>query len=253
MSTDGSESVRGLSAKEDGLKVELDQEEVDAGQENSLSFRVLDGKDPVTDFDVEHERKMHLIVVRKDLTGFQHLHPKMDEEGTWSTSVEFAEGGDYRVFADFNHDGESLTLGSDLVVDGDADYQELPVQQTETETSSGYTVEVEGEAAAAGEESELSFHVALDGETVDVEPYLGADGHLVALREGDLAFLHVHPVGGSAGHEEHGAEHSESGSEGENGIRFMTEFPSEGRYRLFLQFQHEGDVHTAEFTREVTG
>ena len=33
----------------------------------------------------------------------------------------------------------------------------------------------------------------------------------------------------------------------------MTEFPSEGRYGLFLQFKHDGEVHTAEFTREATG
>ena len=56
------------------------------------------------------------------------------------------------------------------------------------------TVGIEGAAAVAGEESELTFNVQRDGKPVDVEPYLGADGHLVALREGDLAFLHVHPV-----------------------------------------------------------
>ena len=55
----------------------------------------------------------------------------------------------------------------------------------------------------------------------------------MALREGDLAYLHVHPEG-----------HGEA-------VRFMTEFPSEGRYRLYLQFKHEGRVHTAEFTQEV--
>ena len=63
-----------------------------------------------------------------------------------------------------------------------------------------------------------------------VEPYLGANGHLVALREGDLAFLHVHPT---------------------EGVQFESTFPTVGRYRLFLQFKHEGRVHTAAFTQEV--
>lgn len=90
---------------------------------------------------------------------------------------------------------------------------------------------------------------------------LGAKGHLVALREGDMAYLHVHPA--EAGHEtepkedEHAAgeeaEHSDSAAEasGSEPIKFVTEFPSDGRYGLFLQFKHQGKVHTAAFTREV--
>ena len=248
MTEDDPDTVRGVSVDQSGLRLELDQAELRRGKESELSFRVVgDDGAAITDYEVEHEREMHLIIARRDLTGFQHLHPEMAEDGTWSVEATLPDAGAYRVFADFNHDGENLTLGSDLVVDGDADYRELPPQGTETETSSGYTVGVEGEAAVAGQESELTFNVVLDGEQVEVEPYLGADGHLVALREGDLAFLHVHPISGS---EAHGAE---SGSEHEEGISFMTEFPSEGRYGLFLQFKHDGEVHTAEFTREATG
>jgi hypothetical protein len=68
----------------------------------------------------------------------------------------------------------------------------------------------------------------------DFEPYLGALGHLVAQREGDLAFLHVHPEDheGCAGPE----------------IAFHATFPSVGRYRLFLQFAHAGGVRTAGCT-----
>jgi hypothetical protein len=91
-------------------------------------------------------------------------------------------------------------------------------------------------AGRAGQERELSFTVTRGGKPVGVEPYLGADGHLVVLRQGDLAYLHAHPI------EEEG---------GGGPIRFMVEYPSAGRYRLFLQFQHEGRVHTAEFTQEV--
>jgi hypothetical protein len=74
--------------------------------------------------------------------------------------------------------------------------------------------------------------VTRDGRPVAVEPYLGAKGHLVALRQGDLAFLHVHPD--------------------ESSLRFMAEFPTAGRYRLFLQFKTQGRVHTAAFTQEVS-
>ena len=102
-------------------------------------------------------------------------------------------------------------------------------------TEDGYEVEVARGSDSAGREAELRFTVTRDGQPVAVEPYLGAGGHLVALREGDLAYLHVHPTGGS----------------GTDPIAFMTEFPTEGRYRLFLQFKHEGKVHTAALTRHV--
>jgi hypothetical protein len=84
----------------------------------------------------------------------------------------------------------------------------------------------------------LDFEVLRDGVPVqDLEPYLGARGHLVALREGDLAFLHVHP--------------DEEGEAQPGHIGFGVEYPSAGRYRLFLQFKHQGVVQTVAFTREV--
>jgi hypothetical protein len=230
-------AVPGLAVATNGLAMELARSELPQGREAQLSFRVVgaDG-DAITDYDVEHTKRMHLIVVRRDLTGFQHLHPTMGENGTWSTPVTLPDAGSYRVFADFSHDGTAQTLASDLAVDGNANYQALPVQQTEITTDDGYEVGVEGTAATAGEESELKFNVLRDGKPVTVEPYLGADGHLVALREGDLAFLHVHPVEAQGG----------------DGIRFLVEFPSEGSYRLFLQFKDRGEVHTAAFTREAS-
>ena len=97
-------------------------------------------------------------------------------------------------------------------------------------TEDGYNVRMESHDRPAGEESELRFTVSRDGRPVEVEAYLGANGHLVALREGDLAFLHVHPT---------------------HGVRFESTFPTTGRYRLFLQFKHDGRIHTAAFTKEV--
>jgi hypothetical protein len=243
VTTEG-DPVRGVAVAEDGLRLELAQTELPRARASELRFRIIDEDgEPLRDFEVEHEKRMHLIVVRRDMDGFQHLHPEMGAAGTWSTPIELPAAGSYRVFADFNHEGISETLGADLAVDGEADYQRMPAPSS-TAAANGYEIALAGIGSKAGAESELSFTVSRGGETVHVEPYLGADGHLVALREGDLAFLHVHPVG----HEE-----DRPGTSGhEDAIRFMTGFPTEGRYRLFLQFRHEGEVHTAEFTREVT-
>ncbi len=186
---------------------------------------------PVRDYDVEHERRMHLIVVRRDLTGFQHLHPTLRADGTWETRIALPDAGSYRVFADFSHDGEATTLASDLRVDGPADLRALPAPATHRRRGRRLRGPPRTRAPCApASEAELRFTVTRDGEPVETEPYLGAGGHLVALREGDLAFLHVHPA---------------------DGLGFMATFPSPGRYRLFLQFKHEGVVRTAAFTQAV--
>jgi hypothetical protein len=223
------DAVRGLAVSSDGLTLELERIELPRGRDTELAFTIA-GQDghPLRDFEVEHEKRMHLILARRDGTGFQHLHPEMNESGRWSTRVSIPDAGAYRVFADFS-DGEARTLAADLAVDGAATYNPLPAPAT-TASVDGYEVRLDAGDVHAGEESELRFEVTRAGQRVETQPYLGAGGHLVALREGDLAYLHVHPG---------------------DGLSFMSELPSAGRYRLFLQFKHDGAVHTAPFTLEV--
>lgn len=225
--------VRGLAVAENRLRLEVDSPEFTRGRAATLRFRVVDDTGAtVRDFDVEHTKRMHLIVVRRDLTGFQHLHPRQDASGAWTTKLRLDAAGSYRMFADFAHDGEAMTLASDLRVDGAADLVSLPQPAREATSDGGYSVRIAESTAHAGEETKIRFTVLRDGRPVQVEPYLGANGHLVALREGDLAFLHVHPMQGTT--------------------EFESTFPTVGRYRLFLQFKHAGRVHTAAFTQEVT-
>jgi hypothetical protein len=232
---DATRPVRGLAVAENGLRVEVERPELRRGVEQTVAFRIV-GEDGevVRDFDVTHEKRMHLIVARRDLTGFQHLHPEMAADGTWSIKLTLPESGSYWLFADFSHDGEAVTLASDLRVDGAADLRDLPPAEPTAVSDGGYDVRLDSYGARAGEESELRFTITRDGEPVETEPYLGAGGHLVALREGDLAFLHVHPT------------------EDGDGVGFAATFPTAGRYRLFLQFKHEGRVQTVAFTQEVS-
>jgi hypothetical protein len=247
------EPETGVASGSSTLDLDLEETTFPVGAERRLSFRVLDAEGtPVQDFDTEHAKQMHLIVVRQDLTGFQHLHPTMSPDGTWSTPLTLAEPGTYRVFADFSTGGESETLTADAEVAGQYDAQPLSADSDHATAAGGYEVQLEGGASSSGAEQELAFTVTRNGEPVAVQPYLGADGHLVAIREGDLAYLHVHPLGGEEHTEDHTESHADGGTEpGAGAIRFMTEFPTEGRYRLFLQFRHAGEVRTAEFTRSA--
>jgi hypothetical protein len=221
----------GLALTEGGLRLDVDQRRLAAGRAERVDFRILNKRGrAVRDFDVEHDRRMHLIVVRRDLTGFQHLHPKMAPDGTWTVPLELTEPGTYRLFADFKSGGASRTLGTDVQVAGAFEPRDLPHPSSRATTGDGYEVRL------AEEGDELRFTVYSDGRRVeDIEPYLGARGHLVALREGDLAFLHVHPE----------SDATEGGD-----IRFRIEYPSAARYRLFLQFKHDGRVRTVAFTKE---
>ena len=233
MATDGAETmapqpVRGLAVSEKGLTLELARRSAPRGNPFELAFRILDRSgQTVRDFDVEHTKRMHLIVVRRDMTGFQHLHPTQRPDGSWSVPATLRDAGSYRVFADFSVGEKPYTLADDLTVDGPVRSQALPAPATSADVD-GLRVALAGDA-----EKELGFTVTRDGAPVAIQNYLGAKGHLVALREGDLAFLHVHPD--------------------QNRLRFEATFPTAGRYRLFLQFKTaDGRLHTAAFTREVT-
>ena len=80
----------------------------------------------VRDFEPEQARRMHLIVVRRDLRRFQHLHPAQDASGGWSTSLTLPDAGVYHAFADFRSGGERHTLGIDLFAAGRFEPLALP-------------------------------------------------------------------------------------------------------------------------------
>lgn len=234
----------GLMISQNGYTLDVLQPRLPAEHDVPLRFRVLgpDGE-PVTEYTEEHGKDLHLIVVRRDMVGYQHVHPTLDSDGQWSADIDLSAAGEYRAFADFAPaDGEALTLGADISAGGAYEPRPLP-EPARSVRVGDYTVDVEGELVP-GEMSPLTLTVSKDGTPVrDLQPYLEAYGHLVALRDGDLAYLHVHPDGSP------GDGSTEPGPH----IRFFAEVPSTGTYRLFLDFKHTGDVRTAEFTMRAAG
>jgi hypothetical protein len=136
----------GLLVAQDGYRLDLASGDATAGVPEEFAFRILgpDGA-PVTRFTPTHDKPLHLIVVRRDLTSFQHVHPVMSADGTWRLPLTFPTGGDYRAFADFAPEDrtEAITLGTDVAVAGA--YAPAPLSEpTRTATVDDYTVSLAG-------------------------------------------------------------------------------------------------------------
>ena len=210
----------GLALAQDGYRLLSERTELEAGRAQEFSFRIVDDAgETVREFEVEHERRLHLIVVaRAPQTHFLHLHPEQRADGSWSVPVRLPAAGSYRVFADFTTGGERRTLGIDLAGRGG------PASAPEPQPRHEVLLDAHGER--------LEFFVRdASGRPARLQPYLGALGHLVVLREGDLAYVHAH------------AEEEE--------LAFDVPFPTSGEYRLYLQYRVGGRVETARLTRIV--
>lgn len=225
----------GLLVSQDGYTFDPATRSLDAGQTNRFSFTIggPEGR-PLTAYERLHDRELHLIVVSSDLAEFHHVHPTRDGGGTWAIDLPSLQPGAHRAYADFQpRGGEQLTLGVNLTVPG-----QVPAP---TKLGERHTVEVDDYQVALsgdpkpGVDSEVTITVRRDGEVITTEPYLGAAGHLVAIRDGDLAYLHVHPLD----------------DEPAGPVRFAVEVPSAGTYGMYFDFSVDGVVRTAAFTTVI--
>jgi hypothetical protein len=236
----GSEGVGGLAVTSAGLTIAPHGSTFPAGRAQPLSFAIAGpGGAPITTYAIVHDKPLHLIVIRRDLTGFQHLHPTMAPDGTWSVDLTLAAPGSYRAVADFTAivGGQPIatTLGVDLTVPGNYAPVPLPAPARQA-TTDGFTVGYEGTPSTGSTQPLLMTVATADGRPAAVEPYLGAFGHLVVLREGDLGYVHVHPEAQPV----------------DGKLKFWLAAPGPGRYRMFFDFQVAGRVHTAAWTAAVS-
>ncbi|MBN8424372.1 heavy-metal-associated domain-containing protein [Microbacterium esteraromaticum] len=242
-SDDQEVDVSGVMSAASGFTMGAVQAPTSVGTDGELSFDIRDTSDvPISEFDTAHDKQLHLIVVRNDGREYRHVHPELDPKtGVWSLPWSWNAAGTYRLYADFASGGVSATLSRSVDVAGQLTPEPETVV-TRRDTVDGFDVTVSGDLVA-GTGSELTVEVSRDGGPVTVlEPYLGAFGHLVALRDGDLAYLHVHAHG----------EEPQPGDLAGPEVVFTAETPTPGRYLLYLDFQVDGQVHTAQFVLEAT-
>ncbi|QRG70813.1 hypothetical protein JNE38_27710 [Brevibacillus choshinensis] len=214
-----------------------------ANEKTEIKVRISD-KDgsPVNDFEVNHEKLMHLIVVSEDLSSFSHIHPEFKGEGTFTVPTTFLNGGKYKMFADFKPAGGSGTTLSEWVhVEGEAAQPSAAIAPDAklVKEVGDKEIELSLSGTKANEEVTLSYDIR-DAKTKEgiqnLEPYLGAVGHVVILSQDAEQYLHVHPLDEKA-----------TGPKAE----FATTFPHSGIYKIWGQFQHKGEVFTVPFVVEI--
>lgn len=224
-----------------------------------MRFAVLDQNGKVLkDFDTVHEKKLHLIVVRKDRTNFQHVHPKLDQNnGMFMIEpFTFPGDGDYRVFADFTassaqKDDMGIKLAStpyqDVKVGDLSKYTPLTVGEDKLQSSAnGFDTSIffppsddspgiTSKNFTSGVSNAIVISINKDGQAYkNLQPYLGALGHMVVLGP-KLEFIHGHPS-------------TEVTTDQFGLVTFSVTFPDPGQYKLFLQTQANDQVNTTDYT-----
>ncbi len=232
----------GLSAEQDGYRLDVVTAGPPSGRPTAFRFAVTGpDRSPVTDFAVHQTKKLHFYAIRTDLTGFQHLHPAMAGDGTWTADLAALAPGTWRMYADFvpnvgAHPRE-LVLSRTVTVPGEAAPVPLPAP-SDSATGDGYTVTLTARPMAGAHR--LTATVERDGRPVtDLQPYLDAYAHLSAFHEGDLALAHLHPA------------NAVDGDHGGPTLTFQALFAEPGNWRVFLQFQTAGQLHTVALTLHV--
>jgi hypothetical protein len=238
-----STSDTGMTASSGGFALNLATRTVKPRVQSAITF-VINGPDgmPVTSYVVDQTKKLHLYLIRRDLSGFQHIHPTLAGDGTWRVQTSFPDPGTYRLVADFtvkvNGVDTTHVLGAPLTVSGSWTPQATPAPVSRV-TVDGYTVEASGRLTA-GTASPLTIRITRDGMPVtDLQPYLGVWAHLSAFHASNLAFAHLHPT-----------QEPMSGKSmaSPDALQFHAELPTAGLYRVYVQFQTGGTVHTAALT-----
>lgn len=230
---------------------------IEAGKPATLSFTPkIKGNDSETvPLDVQHDKKLHLIVVSKDLSYFDHIHPEFQASGSYEISVlpkgkeyakgpfvnetKFEQGGDYVLFADYLPSGSTHQLERiELNVSGTPYQAKKFTEAKPVSKVDGFEVSLvpEGGKFLNKGTMHITGIVKKDGKEIPAdqfENYLAAKAHVVMISEDTKDYLHVHPevVDGR--------------------LDLHTEFGKTGIFRGWLQFQTDGKVHTADFVVNV--
>ncbi|HLF62188.1 MAG TPA: heavy metal-binding domain-containing protein [Saprospiraceae bacterium] len=210
-----------------------------AGMPVKLAFtpKIKSNEAAQVPLDEVHEKKLHIIIVSKDLAWYDHIHPDFQTDGSYAIDETFPAGGEYIIFADYQPSGAGNQVER-IVLDvsgAPASVQSFTTESLTTQTD-GYTVRLIPSAGKflTNNMNHLGVAVTDKGKPVtNFENIMGAKGHLVIISGDGKMYLHVHP------------------DEVEGKLDLHTQFDQPGIYRAFFQFQTNGMLHTSYFTINV--
>jgi len=235
----------GLAGSVNGYVYLPSAETVPAGAASTFSFHITGPDDhALTRYQPYESKLVVFYLIRSDLTGYQVLDATMRQDGTWFVALPALQPGSYRTYVTFaapdSSQGTPLlyALSKPLNVPGHAADAPVP-PPTETATADGFTVKLSGNLKADALAS-LDVNVTSGGKPVAYfDRYLDGYAHLTAFRVGDAAFTHVLSTG-------------RAGAASSGALTATAQFPERGTWRLFVQFQTSGALHTAAFTVTVS-
>ncbi|MED4779369.1 hypothetical protein [Brevibacillus choshinensis] len=218
------------------------QESPKDGRKERLFIQINDDKGKAIEtLQLSHEKMMHVIIVSKDLSYFDHVHPEYEGNGRFHVDIKFPNGGEYKLIADFIiKDSGPMLLSHWVTVRGDVITEKpLKADIDLSKVVNDKMISLSFDELKHGHEVTMTFTI-LDSKTMqpvlDLEPYLGAIGHVVALSDGAQNYLHIHPI-----------DETTKGPD----AKFITTFPTSGLYKLWGQFLHHGTLITVPFTIQV--
>ncbi|MFO0800551.1 MAG: hypothetical protein U0804_24040 [Gemmataceae bacterium] len=230
----------GGGQKAASLVVKTDPAQIAAGQPTTLKLMIHDaGGAMVKDFDVTHEAKFHLVVVRDGLDTFAHLHPAVDPAGNLTTTYTFPTAGTYRLYADHQPTGgKAGTAVAEVTVAGQPPpAPPLTPNVPAAVEADGLAARVTVGNAKAGGEGVVRFELLDAGQPLaGLQPYMGAMGHLVVLSGDGKEYVHAHPADDKTP---------------ANVVAFAAHFPRAGVYKGWGQFRWKDAVRVVPFVVRV--
>jgi hypothetical protein len=258
-------SVKPSIVGEYQLKIVSLPESPKAGEKVKLRFTIMEPQTGarVKRFVVNHEKLFHLFIVSQDLNDYQHIHPQLEEDGSFVVETVLPRTGLYKLHSDFFPiGGTSQLLHRELVAAGYGHARQakaapprLMPDATFTKTIDGMKINLEvgnpggsGSAPVDGIYIPLKYRLtdAQTGAPVrDLQPYLGAWGHTLILNADQSEYLHSHPTEMLPG----GLE--QANMRGGPEVEFGAMFPEAGEYRIWTQFRRAEKIVTVSFTIRV--
>lgn len=212
----------------------------------------------VVSYTRTYEKLAHLIIVDNTLTYFSHIHPEL-QENEFSIVTQFPNPGLYRLYMNYQPTGAieqqaAFSFRAGLTPNDSVPFSEQLPDTNLSKTFGTYEVtlrlpnNLRADSLSRGEQK-LAFTIR-DASTKkpakNLKPYLGAFGHLVMISQRTYDYLHVHP-----------ADFRTPAPEQNGGptVEFLpmqiTEPIKPGEYRVFAQFNPDGQLFTADFTIRI--